>query len=57
MLFLGSKESKIQVSYKLFAKMEEATVNGHGKYRPLTNKRVVIFNEPVKQVNFNVSLK
>lgn len=35
LLFLGSKESKIQVSYKLFARMEEASINGTTHYKPL----------------------
>lgn len=51
------KDSKIQITYKIVAKMEEPVINGKSTYRPLVSKRLVIVSGPVEKVNFNVSLK
>lgn len=56
--FMGHvKNSKIQITYKIIAKMEEPVINGKSTYRPLVSKRLLIVSAPVEKVNFNVSMK
>lgn len=54
---MGQKESKIQITYKIVAKLEEPVINGKSTYKPLVSKRLLIVSSPVEKINFNVSLK
>ena len=54
-LFLGPKQSRIQIMYKLRAKMEELPLEGKViKYKPLINKRIVIISKPPEKITFDI---
>eukprot|EP00347_Sterkiella_histriomuscorum_P016070 403354603 len=57
LFYLGQKDAKIQITYKVIAKMEEPIINGKSTFKPLVSKRLVIVSTPVEKINFNVSMK
>ena len=57
LFFTGNKDCKIQVTYKIIAKLEEPIINGKSTYKPLLSKRLLIVSTPIEKINFNVSMK
>ncbi|CDW75052.1 UNKNOWN [Stylonychia lemnae] len=57
LFFLGHKEGKISITYKIVARIDEPVINGKQQFKPLIAKRVMILSQPLSKVNFNVSMK
>eukprot|EP00347_Sterkiella_histriomuscorum_P019381 403341845 len=54
-LFVGQKDSRIQIQYKLIAKMEDTSNKKKGGYLPLLSKRLVIVQHPPEEIKFDQS--
>ena len=57
LFFRGHNDGRINITYKIVAKLEEPVINGKQVYKPLVAKRLLILSQPLSKINFNVSLK
>ncbi len=54
-LFAGQKESRIQIQYKLIARMDDESLNEKNKYPSLINKRLLIVSKYPEHANFDIA--
>ena len=50
-------KTRIEIQYKVIAKMEEPIINDKQTYRPLYEKKAVVVSQTGSKINFNISRK